>query len=32
MDACYAQNLTLWYDLKIIAKTPLAMLSGRGAY
>jgi exopolysaccharide production protein ExoY len=32
MDAGYAQRLSLWYDLKIIAKTPLAMLSGRGAY
>lgn len=31
MDAAYAQNLSLWYDLKILIKTPLAMISGRGA-
>lgn len=32
MDALYAQNSSLWYDLKILLKTPFAMLSGRGAY
>ena len=31
MDAHYAQNLSLWYDLKILFKTPFAMLSGKGA-
>ncbi len=31
LDAHYARNLSLWYDLKILAKTPFAMLSGRGA-
>jgi lipopolysaccharide/colanic/teichoic acid biosynthesis glycosyltransferase len=32
MDAHYAQNLSLWYDLIILLRTPIAMLSGRGAY
>lgn len=32
MDAKYARNMTLWYDIKILLKTPIAMLSGRGAY
>lgn len=37
MDAEYARKMTsvwykaLWYDLKILFKTPIAMLSGRGA-
>lgn len=31
MDAHYAKEMSLWYDLKILFKTPLAMLSGRGA-
>ncbi len=32
MDAHYAEHLSLWYDLKILLKTPFAMISGRGAY
>jgi lipopolysaccharide/colanic/teichoic acid biosynthesis glycosyltransferase len=32
MDAHYADHHSLWYDLKIILKTPLAMISGKGAY
>lgn len=31
MDAHYAQKLNLWYDLKILFKTPFVMLSGRGS-
>lgn len=37
MDAAYAKKINgpfwgaLWYDLEILFKTPLAMLSGRGA-
>jgi len=31
MDAQYARQMSLWYDLKILFKTPVAMLSGRGA-
>jgi lipopolysaccharide/colanic/teichoic acid biosynthesis glycosyltransferase len=31
MDAHYAGNLSLWYDLKILFKTPFAMLSGKDA-
>ncbi len=31
MDAGYAQDHNLWYDLKILFKTPLVMLSGKGA-
>lgn len=31
MDADYARRKSLWYDLQILAKTPIAMLSGRGA-
>lgn len=31
MDAHYAENMNLWYDLKILLKTPLVMLSGKGA-
>lgn len=31
MDAGYAKNMSLWYDLKILLKTPFAMISGRGA-
>lgn len=32
MDADYATRLSLWYDLQILLKTPLAVLSGKGAY
>ena len=37
MDATYAKNIngkltsSLWYDLKILLKTPYVMISGRGA-
>lgn len=31
MDAHYASEKSLWYDLKILLKTPLVMLSGKGA-
>lgn len=31
LDAYYAQNKSLWLDLKILFKTPWAMLSGKGA-
>lgn len=31
LDAYYAKNMSLWTDLKILAKTPWAMISGRGA-
>ena len=31
MDAKYAREHNLWYDLKILAKTPFVMLSGKGA-
>lgn len=31
MDAHYAKELNLWYDLKILLKTPFVMLSGKGA-
>ena len=31
MDAHYARDKNLWYDLKILFKTPFVMLSGRGA-
>jgi len=31
IDAQYVDNMSLWQDLKIIAKTPWAMISGKGA-
>lgn len=31
MDADYVLKRSLWYDLKILLKTPLAMISGKGA-
>lgn len=31
IDAFYVDNISLWNDLKIILKTPLIMLSGKGA-
>ncbi len=31
IDAKYVDTLSLWNDLKIIAKTPLIMLTGKGA-
>ncbi len=31
LDAMYAQKHNLWYDLKILVKTPIVMLSGKGA-
>jgi lipopolysaccharide/colanic/teichoic acid biosynthesis glycosyltransferase len=32
MDLQYIQNPSLWVDLKILLKTPYAMVGGRGAY
>lgn len=32
MDATYARNLSLWYDLRILVKTPFVMLSAKGSY
>jgi lipopolysaccharide/colanic/teichoic acid biosynthesis glycosyltransferase len=32
LDLRYARTWSLWLDLKILAKTPLAMFSGAGAY
>lgn len=31
IDAKYVDNMSLWRDLKIILKTPLVMLTGKGA-
>jgi len=31
MDASYARSKNLWYDLKILFKTPYVMLTGQGA-
>ncbi|MFA6005500.1 MAG: sugar transferase [Patescibacteria group bacterium] len=31
MDAEYVKNISLWYDIKIILRTPWAMISGKGA-
>lgn len=31
MDAEYVKNRSLWYDIKILIKTPWAMISGKGA-
>lgn len=31
IDAQYVDNMSLWEDLKIILKTPLVMISGKGA-
>lgn len=31
MDAEYVKNISLWYDIRIIMKTPYAMISGKGA-
>ena len=31
LDAKYVDNMSLWQDLKIILKTPLIMISGKGA-
>jgi len=32
MDLHYIRNQSLWFDLKILFKTPFAVLSGDGAY
>ena len=32
MDADYAKNKSIWYDIKIILQTPLAVITGKGAY
>lgn len=31
MDAAYVNHRSLWYDMKILFKTPLAMITGKGA-
>lgn len=31
MDAVYVDKRCLWYDIKILLKTPFAMISGKGA-
>jgi lipopolysaccharide/colanic/teichoic acid biosynthesis glycosyltransferase len=31
LDANYASKVNLWYDLKILLKTPFVMLSGKGS-
>ncbi|KKP86567.1 MAG: hypothetical protein UR89_C0019G0001, partial [Candidatus Roizmanbacteria bacterium GW2011_GWA2_35_8] len=31
IDAKYIDNISLWDDVKIIIKTPLVMLNGKGA-
>ncbi len=31
MDADYVTNRSLWYDIKILIRTPLAMITGKGA-
>ncbi|KXK12246.1 MAG: Undecaprenyl phosphate N,N'-diacetylbacillosamine 1-phosphate transferase [Microgenomates bacterium OLB23] len=31
IDAQYVDNMSLWQDIKIIVKTPWAMISGKGA-
>lgn len=31
MDAVYVEKMSLWYDIKIIFRTPWAMISGKGA-
>jgi len=32
MDIQYIKTRSLWVDLKILLKTPFAMVGGRGAY
>ena len=31
MDAVYVDNRSLWYDIKILLKTPISMITGKGA-
>lgn len=31
MDAAYVEHRSLWYDISILAKTPMAMITGKGA-
>lgn len=31
IDAKYVDNISLWHDLKIILKTPIVMITGKGA-
>lgn len=32
MDIQYIQNWSIWLDIKILVKTPLAVITGKGAY
>jgi len=32
LDFYYVENWSIWLDIEIIARTPLAVLRGRGAY
>jgi lipopolysaccharide/colanic/teichoic acid biosynthesis glycosyltransferase len=32
MDLRYIQQQSVWLDLKILLKTPMAVISGNGAY
>jgi len=32
LDAKYLQDMSFWTDLKILSQTPIAVISGRGAY
>ena len=32
LDFYYVENWSVWLDIEIIARTPLAVLRGRGAY
>ena len=32
LDGYYVRNWSLWFDIYILAKTPLEVFKGRGAY
>ena len=32
LDFYYVENWSIWLDIEIMARTPLAVLRGRGAY
>jgi lipopolysaccharide/colanic/teichoic acid biosynthesis glycosyltransferase len=32
MDLWYVRNQSLWTDLKLLVRTPVSVISGRGAY